>query len=165
MKRLALALTFALALPATSIAKKPPQRLEDIESLAADGSATPGHATIYLMRGRSKAGVMMKHIVYIDGKRVGSMRRMNFLAVPLEAGTHTILIDCPSICSVPSINVTADFKADRTYYFINEPQMFSRTYSYDFTNNAWQLKREDAEAEMRDYIPGILDDKSGEPSP
>lgn len=155
MKTLVLALL--LALPTVAAAKKPPSPLGDIEARAVDGSKTPGKATVYLLRGRSKAGVMMKHNIFIDGERVGSLRRMNFLALPLAPGNHTLLIDCPSICSVPSVHVSADFKADRTYYFINDPELTSNGYMLQFLNEFGQLGKEGADIEMRGYLPGRIE--------
>jgi hypothetical protein len=141
-------------LPALAIAKRPPEHLDGIEKLSAEGSPSPGMATVYLLRGRSKAGVMMKHNVLIDGQKVGSIRRMNYLVVPLTPGRHTILIDCPSLCSVPSVHVTADFKGDRTYYFINDPAMWGDGYQLRFSNDFSQLDKATAEIEMRGYLPG-----------
>ena len=161
MKRL-LFTALLLALPMLSIAKKPPPHLDDIETRSAEGSATPGKATVYLLRGRSKAGLMMKHIVFVDGRRMGSMRRMNFLAIPVDPGTHALRIDCPSICSVPDIEVIADFKADRTYYFLNDPLMGQQPYGFDFTNEFGQLDKQEAETELRDYEPGEREDEQAQ---
>lgn len=96
----------------------------------------------------------MKHNIIVDGSLIGSIRRMNYLAIPLEPGRHNLVIDCPSICSLPSIDISADFEADRTYYFLNDPDFAASGRFSQFSATLYQLDKSNAEIEMRGYLPG-----------
>lgn len=152
MKKFVLA--FLLTLPLLAIAKKPPNLLGDVESLAVDGSKEPGRATLVLMRGSSRIGLMHGVKIFVDDKEVGVLRRMNYITVNVEPGTHSFKFDCSIVCDLPDFHLSGTFAADRTYYFIEDVGTIEKKGRVYPAIGVYQLSKDAALAEMPGYIPG-----------
>jgi hypothetical protein len=111
---------FAVAL-AGCATTAPTARVLEPEKYAADATNFPGLGTVYLLRGPGRAAMMATFEVRLDGKKVGAVRREQFLAIAVSPGPHQIFVGCTNLCGYPAMSFDADFKSNRTYYFLVQP--------------------------------------------
>ena len=96
-------------------------KIAEPDKYAAAQSQFPNQATVYIFRGASKAAQIWPFPVSLDGKKIGTVRREQYLIFPASAGKHLIGMTCPSICEVPSILADVDLSEGKSYYFMIEP--------------------------------------------
>lgn len=93
------------------------------DRLASSQTEFKDHATIYVFRGSSRAGVMCSQPVTLDQAKIGSLRREEYLAFPASPGAHDLGVTRPVLCSRPALKLNLNVAAGKTYYFIFEPDM------------------------------------------
>jgi hypothetical protein len=93
------------------------------DRLAASETKFKDHATIYVFRGSSRAGVMWSFPVTLDQQKIGSLRREEYLAFPAPPGPHGLGVTCASLCELPGFKLNLNVVAGKTYYFLVEPDI------------------------------------------
>lgn len=97
--------------------------IRNADRLSAEETRYPDNATIYVFRGTSLASAAWSFPITLDGKKVGSVRRETYLAIPAKPGAHWLTATCPGLCGLPGFKANLEVGADRSYYFIIEPDI------------------------------------------
>lgn len=91
-----------------------PMNVDDVESLAIDGTDFPGQATVYIFRSRLRLAARLT--VLVGGKEVGRVELGKYLKFPVPAGKRKISVLSPFPMK-GDVAIEATFQAGRTYYF------------------------------------------------
>jgi hypothetical protein len=126
----------------------------DIESLAANGSRHSGSATVEVFRTGSKAAALRTFSLLVDGRKVGSLRKKQYLELDLSPGSHSLTVRCSFLCDMPDVSITADFKKDRTYYLTAAPGFDDDHRKMTFISTLGQISQEQATKLVSEFKPG-----------
>jgi hypothetical protein len=140
----ALALTGCVTVP-------PAQRIPDPEKYAVDGSVFPDAGTVYFFRGAAKAASMATFEIRVDGTVVGKIHKKQYVPIPVPEGTHQIFVGCTNGCGYPAINMEAEFRKGRTYYFMIGNDFSIRMPTVTLHTGANQIDSSDASRLMQEF--------------
>ncbi|WKE66669.1 hypothetical protein PVT67_05335 [Gallaecimonas kandeliae] len=86
--------------------------------LAENGSQYGEEATVYLIRDDTFALSMWSIGAQVDGVDKGTLRRGQYLRMPVVAGKHQLVAAYPAVSGIRSVGIRGDFAAKHTYYFL-----------------------------------------------
>jgi len=111
-----------VSLSLSACASLPPKPVPvDAGRFAADGSEFDGNATVYVMRDDNLSGAAYSVDVALDKTSQGSIRRETYVKFPAPSGHHDLYATWPMITGEPSVAVSVDLAAGKTYYFRFSP--------------------------------------------
>lgn len=147
------AAVFVMTLAITGCARVHTVTLPQADRLAAGETKFHDRATIYVMRGSSRAGVMWPFPVQLDQAKVGSLRREEYVAFPASPGTHSLSITCASLCELPGINLNLEVTAGKTYFFIVDASGVAAAGALRVSSQVTQLSKQAAQRLLATYDP------------
>ena len=121
--KLRVVLAAVLAITLVGCAHVTTANIPQPDRLAANITQFKDHATIYVFRGSSRAGVMCSLPVTLDQAKIGSLRREEYLAFPASPGAHDLSVVRPTLCGIPGLKLNFNVAAGKTYYFMVQPDM------------------------------------------
>jgi hypothetical protein len=129
----------------------PAKRIPDPEKYAVDGSVFPGAGTVYFFRGAGRAASMATFEIRVDGTAIANIRKKQHVAIPVAEGTHQIFVGCTNGCGYPGVNMEAEFRTGRTYFFMIGNDASVRMPTISLQTGVDQIDSSDASRLMQEF--------------